>query len=196
MSNAHTSLADKWDAKYQNISPKDRVLPCWNLQHHSRHLPLKGRGLDLACGLGGNARFMAQCGLSVEAWDISDIALTQLNNWAAINRLKINPVLTDFEQMLFPYQQFDVIVVSCYLNRKMFSQIEQSLKPEGKLFYQTFLAPIQKKAPTNPNFYIKTGELNQAWSNLTTLVYGEGWLENLSENSRHRYAWYVGKKTA
>ncbi len=189
------SSADKWDDKYRKVSPKNPVLPCWVLQQHSRYLPLKGRGLDLACGLGGNARFMAQCGLSVEAWDISDIALTHLNNWAAINRLKIHPVLADFEQMLFPYQQFDVIIVSNYLNRSLFPQIEQALKPKGRLFYQTFLKPIQDKAPQNPNFYIKTGEFNQVWSKLTTLVYGEGWLTNNTQNqTKHRYAWYIGEK--
>ncbi len=189
------STAQKWDSKYEQISSKALVNPCWNLQQHSRHLPLKGRGLDLACGLGGNARFMAQCGLSIEAWDISDVALTQLNNWAAVNKLKINPVLVDLNQMLFPYQQFDVIVVSCYLNRQLFAQLEQALKPNGKLFYQAFLAPVQDHAPNNPDFYIQTGEFNQAWPSLTTLVYGEGWIKDLQSSTRHRYAWYVGRKT-
>lgn len=193
------SLANKWDEKYAQVDPKRPVKPSWVLQHHSRKLPLKGRGLDLACGLGGNARFMAQCGLSVEAWDISDLALTQLNNWAAVNRLKIQPVLCDFEQMLFPYQQFDVIVVSRYLNRRLFPQIEQALKPGGLLIYQTFLAPVQENAPKNPDFYIQPTEFNQAWSNLTTEVYGEGWLvdepdSEASHATQHRYAWYIGKK--
>ncbi|BBP44270.1 class I SAM-dependent methyltransferase [Thiosulfativibrio zosterae] len=193
------SLAQKWDDKYANLDPKRPVLPCWLLKHHSRRLPLKGKALDLACGLGGNARFMAQCGLSVEAWDISDNALTILNNWAAINRLKIKPMLCDFEQMLFPYQQFDVIVVSRYLNRELFAQIETALKPGGMLFYQTFLSPVQENAPQNPKFYLKPTEFNQAWSNLTTEIYGEGWLKDTPDTedasiSQHRYAWYVGKK--
>ena len=193
------SLAQKWDDKYANIDPKRPVKPSWVLQHHSRFLPLKGKALDLACGLGGNARFMAQCGLSVEAWDISDNALTILNNWAAVNRLKIQPLLCDFEQMLFPYQQFDVIVVSRYLNRELFPQIETALKPGGRLFYQTFLGPVQDNAPQNPKFYLKPTEFNQAWSNLSTEIYGEGWLEDTPEtklepSTQHRYAWYVGKK--
>lgn len=196
------SSAEKWDAIYAakiQAAPRKPISPCWLLQQHSRHLPLSGRGLDLACGLGGNARFMAQCGLSVEAWDISDVALTELNNWAAVNQFKIQPLLTDFEQMLFPYQQFDVIVVSRYLNRQLFPQLEQALKPGGKIFYQTFLAPVQENAPSNPDFYIQTGEFNQVWPNLKTLVYGEGHLsaeeQGEAENKqRHRYAWYIGQK--
>lgn len=192
---ALNATAEKWDARYQQIDPKAPVPPAWVLQHHSRLLPLKGKGLDLACGLGGNARFMAMCGLSVDAWDISDIGLTHLNNWAAVNRLPVQPTICDLEQMLLPYQQYDVIAVSRYLNRALFPQIEQALKPGGKLFYQTFLAPVQANAPSNPDFYIQSGEFNLAWPNLTTQVYGEGWLKDNSEQA-HRYAWYIGRKPA
>lgn len=197
---AHNSSAQKWDDKYAKTDPKRPVNPCWVLKHHSRLLPLKGKGLDLACGLGGNARFMAQCGLKVEAWDISDTALTILNNWAAVNRLKIQPVLADFEQMLFPYQQYDVIVVSRYLNRKLFPQIETALKPGGLLFYETFLSPMHHGAPQNEKLYINPTEFNQAWSNLSTEIYGEGWLKEPTSNNpeseptAQRYAWYVGRK--
>ncbi len=186
------SLAEKWDAKYETIDPKQPVNASWLLKHHLKHLPLKGRGLELACGLGGNARLMAQCGLHVDAWDISDVALTHLNNWATVNQLPIFVSITNFEQMLFPFQQYDTIVVSRYLNRDLFTQIAQALKPGGKLFYQTFLAPVQDQAPNNPDYYIRSGEFSQAWPKFTTEVYGEGWLKD--GDNTHRYAWYIGTK--
>ncbi|MBD3821156.1 MAG: class I SAM-dependent methyltransferase [Thiotrichales bacterium] len=199
-----TSAARKWDEKYQQHDPKQPVLPAWVLQQHPELLPLKGKGLDLACGLGGNARFMAQCGLSVEAWDISDVALTELNNWAAVNRLPIQPTLCDLTQMLLPYQRFDVITVSLYLDRQLFPQIEQALKPGGKLFYQTYLAPVQANAPSNPDFYLKSSEFSKAFPSLTTEIYGEGLLpcaptEEHSPNrdkisNTTRQAWYIGSK--
>lgn len=182
-------LAEKWDKKYLAMQPTSSVAPCWLLKQHSQQLPLKGKSLDLACGLGGNARFLAMCGLSVDAWDISDVALTELNNFASVNRLAITPTICDIEQMLFPYQQYDVIVVSHYLNRKLFPQIQQALKPTGKLFMQTFLAPVQENAPNNENYYLKSGELTNFFSHsLITEIYGEGWLDN------NRFAWYIGKK--
>ncbi len=195
--------AEKWDAKYADAQLQDTVNPCFVLEQHSRVLPFKGQALELACGLGGNARFLASCGLKTHAWDISDNALTILNNWASLNHLPIEPLITDLEQMILPYQQFDVIVVSRYLDRTLFSAIQDALKPGGLLFYQTFLAPIQDNAPQNRDFYIQPSEFNQAWSNLKTEVYGEGWLA--SENSaiepstsevKHRYAWYIGRKMA
>lgn len=191
-----SDIAQKWDQKYAQINPAEPVPPCWVLQHHSKHLPLNGKALDLACGLGGNARFMAMCGLKVDAWDISDIALTHLNNWAAVHQLPIFVTIADLEQMLFPFQQYDVITVSQFLNRDLMTQIDQALKPGGKLFYQTFLGPVQDNAPNNPNFYLQPGELNQLFSNkMNTLVYGEGWLNHRSDsNHKNRYAWLVAEK--
>lgn len=195
------SLAEKWDAKYAQVAPNQPVPPAWVLQHHSRLLPLKGKALDLACGLGGNARFMALCGLTVDAWDLSDVALTHLNNWAAVNRLPITPTICDFEQMLFPYQQYDVITLSRYLNRALWPQILNALKPNGRLFVQTFLAPVQANAPSHADFYLNSGELNQAtlsdpaWQGMQVDVYGEGWL-NDADGHAHRYAWNILKKQA
>ncbi len=191
--------AKKWDEKYQTATLQSRANPCYVLKQHSHLLPFYGQALELACGLGGNARFMAQCGLHTQAWDISDTALTLLNNWANLNQLPIEPLLTDLEQMILPYQQYDVIVISRYLDRDLFEGIEQALKPNGLLFYQTFLAPPHEHAPQNPSFYVHSSELNQVWPSLVTEVYGEGWL--VSENQemdapklKQRYAWYVGRK--
>jgi SAM-dependent methyltransferase len=207
------SSAQKWDAKYQSANLQTPVNPCYVLKQHSHLLPFYGQALELACGLGGNARFLAQCGLKTHAWDISDTALTLLNNWASLNQLPIEPLITDLEQMILPYQQYDVIVVSRYLDRELFAGIEAALKPNGLLFYQTFLhprepsleqaqftlSPPHKNAPQNPGFYVHSGEFNQSWPTLTTEVYGEGWLtpENKPASkkiSKQRYAWYVGRK--
>ena len=193
------TVAQKWDDKYASATLKTPVNPCFVLKQHSRLLPFSGKALEVACGLGGNARFLALCGLKTQAWDISDTALTLLNNWASINKLPIEPLLTDLEQMILPYQQFDVIVVSRYLDRSLFPQLASALKPKGLLIYQTFLAPGHASAPSNPDFYVQPGEFNHAWPDLNTLVYGEGWLgDESSVNSngeKQRYAWYIGQKS-
>ncbi|WP_130536444.1 class I SAM-dependent methyltransferase [Thiomicrorhabdus indica] len=187
---------EKWDLKYSDSDLNTPTTPCYALKEHSHLLPFYGKALDLACGLGGNARFLAQCGLKVDAWDISDNALTILNNWASLNHLPIQPLLTDLKQMLLPYQQYDVIVVSRYLDRKLFKQIEQALKPNGLLFYQSFLEPMQENAPKNPDFYLKSGELTQSFKNLQCLINGEGWLNDSIQQDapKYRYSWFVGKK--
>jgi len=192
----NNATAEKWDAKYQKATLQSPANPSYVLKQHSHLLPFYGQALELACGLGGNARFMAQCGLKTHAWDISDNALTLLNNWANLNQLPIEPLITDLEQMILPYQQYDVIVVSRYLDRQLFTDIQNALKPGGLLFYQTFLGPVQPNAPQNSDYYIQSGEFNHSWSQLKTEIYGEGWLGNENDSSglKHRYAWYVGRK--
>jgi len=188
----------KWDAHFADATLQTPAEPCFALRQHSHLLPFRGTGLEIACGLGGNARFLARCGLKVEAWDLSDNALTVLNNYASAHHLPIQPTIADMEQMLLPYQKYDVIVVSRYLQRDLFKQLEQALKPNGILIYQTFLAPVQDNAPRNPDFYLQTGELIKRCPNLRTEVYGEGWLgnENSSESDapKQRYAWMIGRK--
>jgi len=198
----HTNTSttqQKWDAKYHSATLSSTANPCFVLTQHSQLLPFNGRALDLACGLGGNARFLAQCGLKVDAWDISDNALTVLNNWASLHHLPITPLITDLEQMLMPYQQYDVIVVSRYLDRALFNGLIDALKPNGLLFYQTFLSPVQHHAPRQPEYYIDSGEFGQRFNVLETLIYGEGWLNNenaptSNQSEKHRYAWFIGKK--
>lgn len=192
------SRQEKWEQRYADCTLQTPANPCFVLQQHSKLLPFSGRALELACGLGGNARFLARCGLKTDAWDISDNALTILNNFASLNRLAIKPLITDLEQMLLPYQQYDVIVVSRYLDRTLCKQLVSALKPNGLLFYQSFLAPIQENAPSNPDFYLQTGELTKLFQGLRCEIYGEGWLT--SENStttdtaKNRYSWFVGRK--
>lgn len=192
------TTAQKWDEKYAKADLTTAVAPCYVLQQHSHLLPFYGKALDLACGLGGNARFLAQCGLKVDAWDISDNALTILNNWASLNRMPIQPLITDLNQMLLPYQQYDVIVVSRYINRQLFKQLGKALKPNGLLFYQSFLAPVQENGPNNPDYYLQSGELVSAFHELECLVYGEGWLNDheTSNNAGNTqlYSWFIGRK--
>lgn len=199
MTNNEQTTQQKWDAKYESATLSSVVNPCYVLKEHSKLLPFNGRALEVACGLGGNARFLAQCGLKVDAWDISDNALTVLNNWASLNHMPITPLITDLEQMLMPFQQYDVIVVSRYLDRSLFKGLVDALKPNGLLFYQTFLTPVQHCAPSNPDFYINSGEFTKSFQGLDTLVNGEGWLEHENNTSstiknKHRYAWFIGKK--
>ena len=67
------SLEAKWDAIYQRPTQEPQAAEV--LRENRFLLPVSGRALDLACGLGGNALFMAAAGLNVDAWDISGTAL-------------------------------------------------------------------------------------------------------------------------
>ncbi len=184
----------KWNEKYRNAALSTPAEPCWALRQHSRLLPLSGTALDLAAGLGGNARFLAQCGLAVEAWDISDTAVNLLNRWAKTYKLPIHAHQVDLSQSAWPDKQFDVVVISRWLDRAVFNRIKQLIKPEGRVFYQTFLAPVQENGPRNPDYYVRSGELVKAFLPWRIEVHGEGWLTD-TDDEKHRYSWLVAQNT-
>lgn len=188
--------ADKWDKIYASCELSTPAEPCWLLRHHSRYLPLRGHALELGSGLAGNARFMARCGLNTQAWDVSEVATGLVNKWARAQGLnQLQAYAVELNPQVLAQQQFDVIVVSRFLDRTLSQAIESALKPRGVVFYQTFLSPVQDNAPQNPDFYIHPNEYQAWWPNLRCELYGEGRLiEEGKEATSRRYGWYIGRK--
>jgi 2-polyprenyl-3-methyl-5-hydroxy-6-metoxy-1,4-benzoquinol methylase len=166
------SSQQKWDALYTNRS-SDTALPAQVLAQHSHLLPSSGRCLDLACGLGGNALYLASHGLNVDALDISSVAIEKLKNHPEYNSL-INASACDVLSLPLSKNSYDVVVVSRFLERSLIPQLISALKPSGLIFYQTF---IQDKAsdggPSNPAFLLAHNELLQLFSSLALVYYRE-----------------------
>ena len=116
-----------------------------------------GRVLDLACGNGRHARYLAGRGHPVEAVDRDPAMLAGLAGVPGIA-----PRCADLESGPWPYdgQHFAGIVVANYLHRPLFSRLLQALAPEGVLIYETFAAGNERYGkPSNPAFLLKPGEL-------------------------------------
>lgn len=188
------SKQQKWNQRYAQAELSTPAPAAWVLHQHADLLPLQGKALDIACGLGGNARFLARCGLKTQAWDLSEVAVALLQKWARSQQLsKLSAEVHDIDAALLSEQSFDVITVSRFLDRSLFPALVQALKPNGLLFYQTFLAPVQANAPSRAKLYVKSAELNQAFAtSLRCEVFGEGWLNEQGESQR--FAWYIGRK--
>lgn len=174
----HLVAADsraKWNQRHQQRSMP--VPACKVLQEHCDLLPASGTALDLACGLGGNAVLLAKSGLSCAALDISDIALIRLHDYAQEQKLSIHTELVNIENDNFTLapQCYDVIVVSYFLYRPLFSALAAALKPGGLLFYQTFVnAGVKDQAgPKNKSFYLSERELLSQFQNLDIRYYCE-----------------------
>lgn len=163
----------KWDRIY---SQEKKATPsvCAVLQENNHLLPVTGRALDLACGLGSNALFLAKLGLKTEAWDISPVAIEKLQQIAQQENLPLTATQQDLTALSPIAEQYDVIVVSHYLDRPFCKKIVSMLKPEGLLFYQTFTAEkVSVGGPTNPKFVLAQNELLELFSELSVLVYRE-----------------------
>ena len=119
-------------------------------------IPKEGVVLDLACGTGRHARFLADLGISVLAVD---------RDTAALDSLKLAGVQTrtlDLEGDLWPFGQerFVAIVVTNYLYRPYLVRLPEMLVDGGLLIYETFAVGNELYGkPSNPNFLLNSGEL-------------------------------------
>ncbi|MCC5859581.1 MAG: class I SAM-dependent methyltransferase [Ectothiorhodospiraceae bacterium] len=163
----------KWEHRYRQAGAE---LPeAAAVLAENRHLlPARGRALDLACGLGGNALLLAAAGLETEGWDYAAPAIAALETEAARVRLPLRAVVRDAVARPPEPASFDVIVVSRFLERALCPVLMQALRPGGLLFYQTFTRlKVQGLGPRNPDFLLESNELLRLFAGLRVLVYRE-----------------------
>jgi tellurite methyltransferase len=94
-----------------------------------------GRALDLACGAGGNALWLAEHGWAVTAVDGSTAAIDVLRRHAAERVLSVDTRVADLEKGEYYIEpsSWDLIVISYYLQRDLFERALKGLIPGGVL---------------------------------------------------------------
>src|SRR5690242_890537 len=94
-----------------------------------------GRALDLACGEGRNALWLAQNGWSVTAVDRSSPTIELLRRRAAECRVDIEARVADLEDGEYAIEpaQWDLVVISYYLQRDLFGPAKRGVVPGGLL---------------------------------------------------------------
>jgi SAM-dependent methyltransferase len=133
----------------------------WLVQH-AHVLPSAGQALDVACGRGRHAIWLAGRGLHVLAVDRNADAVRDLNEEARARQLPLRAEVRDLEGGANPLPRsvYDVIVVVHYLHRPLFPALIDALAPGGLLVYETFTrAQAARGKPTNPDFLLESGEL-------------------------------------
>lgn len=150
--------ADKtrWNEKYlDNKIPNEPI----SLVEEYAHFSKGKQALDLACGMGRHSKYLAKKGFHVDALDISSVAISQLEDI-----VNIHPKEVDFDTYTLKENSYDLIVCTYYLERKLFPQITAALKPSGIVIFETFLYNEEnERAPSNPDFILKEGELEAAF---------------------------------
>lgn len=128
------------------------------------------RALDLACGAGRHALYLASLGYQVHAVD-RQVPSTQ---WPENVEFEV----MDLEQAAWPLegQQYDLIVVTNYLYRPHFKNLLGNLKGEqGVLVYETFMEGNARfGSPKNPDFLLRPGELLERLSDMNILRFQQG----------------------
>ncbi|MES9853161.1 MAG: methyltransferase domain-containing protein [Candidatus Thiodiazotropha sp. L084R] len=178
-------LRAMWDERYGDPEKTPRLAEV--LLSNSHLLPAKGNALDLACGLGGNAMHLAAQGLDVVAWDLSPVAIQRLQQLAHEKKQpNLKAEVRDVERHPPSTDQFEVIVVSYFLERSLIAPLINALKPGGLIYYQTFIRDaVSSDGPKNSNFRLADQELLKLFSKLKIRLYREeGRLGDLSSGIR------------
>lgn len=128
--------------------------------------------LDLGCGGGRDAVFLAQQGWQVTGIDQEARVLKRSKQLATRSKTSVKFKCCDLKkQGCFPEKQFDLVVVIRYLNRALFEQINQAITPGGTLVYQTFITGAEAfGSPKNPNAILEVGELSKVFSDYQIFV--------------------------
>ena len=147
----------------------------------SKLVPAKA--LDLACGAGRNALWLAEHGWEVTAVDGAQAAIEILRSRATERGLKINAVVADLEKGEFEIEpsHWDLIAICYYLQRNLFEPAKRGVAPGGVLISIVHVTePGEEEGPHR----LRPGQLEQ---------YFAGWeilhrLEGKASDSGHRRA--------
>jgi tellurite methyltransferase len=165
----------RWDKKWAT-RPDDAFRPHPLLTGNS-HLLTRGRALDLACGRGQNAIWLAKHGYDVLGVDISDraldVATAESRGYGLRERAHFERV--DLDDWDIPETAFDLICVIRFLDRRLFPGIRAGLRPNGLLFYSTrHVGALRWNPSANRAYLLSPGELQAIFRDWRILHYEEG----------------------
>src|SRR5688572_3269178 len=110
---------DEWNARYRAREEIDAD-PAPLLVHAASSLP-PGRALDLACGAGRNALWLARAGWEVVAIDGAEDAIRIVHEHDAAIDARVMDLETG-EALPFEDDSFDLVAILFYLHRPLFTE--------------------------------------------------------------------------
>ena len=181
----------EWDAKHSLAANEAAEAPAGILTELWPLLP-PGAALDLGCGRGRNALFLAEHGRHVTAVDWSGTALDilegrgkavkvpvrriqRMEEGKTPTRAGIDLLQTDLEAVALPVNRYSLILCVRYLQRSLFPQIGRALRPGGMLLLETYTkAQLDfSGGPRDPAYLLNSGELRKAFPELEVVFYRE-----------------------
>jgi SAM-dependent methyltransferase len=181
----------EWEAHFRELGAKDSPAPVADPDGFVERIAATlspSRALDLACGSGRNALWLAREGWDVTAIDRSPSAIELVRRTAAAHGLKLTPRVYDLEaHKLSEKQEFtiepaawDLILMCRYLHRELWEPAKLGLAPGGVLVVTALLADPEGSGAQR--FRVRPGELHEYFGG------SEGWKIVDQHEDRHEDA--------
>lgn len=169
---------NKWDARYAQGAYTKRPYPTALLEEWLPKLP-RGRALDVACGAGRNALFLAENSYVVDAIDISQVGLDRAARHAESRGLSVNWHRVDLDEDDFEGDAYDLVLLVRYVNKALIPELIGKLAPGGAFICEQHLVTDEDViGPRNPAFRFQPGELRSYAGDLEILHHYEGIIED------------------
>jgi len=175
---------DKWNARYREGAYATRTHPSALLAEWLPKLKFREahpRAIDVGCGTGRNAIYLARRGLQVDAVDVSEVALDHLIETADAESLPITCIQADLENAahrpaeLFTADRYDLALMARYTNLPLIDTLKDALTAGGYLIVEEHLVTeADVVGPRSPKFRVTPGALRDAAIGMDIIAYREG----------------------
>lgn len=181
----------RWDARYENSRPATVAerIPLATFATWEARFPSGGRCLELACGQGRAAVWLARRGMAVHGVDLSRVAIAQARELATgagvADRCRFE--VCDLDGGLPATPAVDLLLCHNFRDTRLYGAMIARLAPGGMLAIATLSeVGAQSMRTEGSRFRAKPGELRHAFAELEILGEGEtagqAWLVGLRQN--------------
>ncbi|MBN1563034.1 MAG: class I SAM-dependent methyltransferase [Anaerolineae bacterium] len=176
----------KWDQRYADPSHQLGKRAHTLLQQFAPPAIPGCRALELACGLGYSALWLAEQGYTVDAIDISFEALRRAQTEKLRRHLtNLTFIAADLDHFPLPGYAYDLVYGFRFLDRRLFPIIRERVRPGGLVIYETLNVRQQERYPgRDPSHLLALGELP---------AHFPGWQIIAARDDRYTSA-FVGRK--
>jgi SAM-dependent methyltransferase len=202
----HRQMTDAWDQRYSAAEYAYGIQPNDFLATHVAAIPPKPV-LDLGCGEGRNAVFLAGRGYAVTAVDQSSVGLRKAERLAAERGVSIAAVQADLAEFtIHPGHWAGIVSIFCHLpsalRRPLYASVVQGLRVGGVLLLEAY-TPAQigrgTGGPPDPDWMMSLDRLKDELAGLEWVVAEEKERE-VREGSFHTglasVVQFVGRRVA
>jgi SAM-dependent methyltransferase len=158
---------ERWDAAYRDHEVGEPALPAIFAAYEGV-FPAMGTALDVACGQGAAAVWLARRGLEVLGIDASAVAIEQARALAAGTTARFT--VADLDDGLPAGPAVDLLLCHRFRDPRLYPAFVDRLKPGGLLA----ICVLSAVGGAPGRFRAAAGELPQAFAELEPIAVGEG----------------------